>query len=145
MIHRNELDHILEAMLEAHEDVSDLNITPGKPLQVESAGHLRCVETDPTIERLTPFQTESLALGLINNNPRLMDSLLRTGSCDLSYALNDTARFRVNVFSRRGHYSIVLRKLNTEVPTLDGLRAPGIFRKIPFEKTGLILVTGATG
>ena len=55
------------------------------------------------------------------------------------------ARFRVNVFAQRGNYSIVCRQLNTNIPTLDQLHFPPIFKEIPQEKTGLILVTGATG
>lgn len=144
-MHRNELDFILGSMLDAYGDVSDLNITPDKPPQVETSGKLCPVSVDPPIERLTPFQTECIALALINNNARLTDTLLRSGSCDLSYSLGDRARFRVNVFSRRGNFSIVLRKLTTEVPSLESLQTPPIFKKIPYEKTGMILVTGATG
>jgi twitching motility protein PilT len=55
------------------------------------------------------------------------------------------ARFRVNIFSQRGNYSIVLRKLNTQIPTLEDLQMPKIFHQIAQEKTGLVLVTGATG
>jgi twitching motility protein PilT len=55
------------------------------------------------------------------------------------------ARFRVNIFSQRGNYSIVLRKLNTKIPTLQDLKMPPIFEQVAKEKTGLILVTGATG
>ena len=71
--------------------------------------------------------------------------MLRHGSCDVSYALSDKARFRVNIFSQRGNYSIVCRQLNTVIPTLEKLKLPEIFRQIPKEKTGLVLVTGATG
>src|SRR5205085_2341263 len=74
----------------------------------------------------------------------IMD-LLRRGSCDTAYTLADKARFRISIFSQRGNYSIVLRKLNTVIPTLDGLNFPEIIRQIPLEKTGLVLVTGATG
>jgi twitching motility protein PilT len=71
--------------------------------------------------------------------------LLRHGSCDASYALSDQARFRVNIFSQRGNYSIVCRQLNSVIPTLEKLNMPAIFKEIPHEKTGLILVTGSTG
>ncbi len=71
--------------------------------------------------------------------------LLRRGSCDTAYTLTDKARFRINIFSQRGNYSIVLRKLNTVIPTLDSLKFPDIIKQIPREKTGLVLVTGATG
>ena len=54
-------------------------------------------------------------------------------------------RFRVNIFSQRGNYSIVCRQLNAAIPTLEQLKFPEIFKHIPKEKTGLVLVTGATG
>jgi twitching motility protein PilT len=142
---RTELNYILSKMLDFHQNVSDLNITVDRPLQVEVDGELQPVQIDPPIEKLTPYQTEMIALNLIGGSRRLTEELLRTGSCDLSYSLEDKARFRVNVFSQRGYYSCVLRKLNTHVPTLDELKMPPILKEIPKEKTGLVLVTGATG
>jgi len=140
-----ELDYILGVMLESRRNVSDLNITPDKPLQVESAGELAPVAISPPIEKLTPFQTEIMALQLIARNRRLTEDLLTTGSCDLSYALSQKARFRVNIFTQRGNYSIIMRKLSTDIPTLEQLNFPPVFRAMSKEKTGLILVTGATG
>lgn len=152
---RIELDYILTMMLGmgqgsggtlgGNKEVSDLNITVDKPLQVEQSGELLPVLGNPLIERLTPFQTEMIALNLINANHRLLDDLVRNGSCDASYALADMARFRVSVFSQRGNLSVVLRKLNTEIPTVDILKLPPVFHELAKEKTGLILVTGATG
>src|SRR5437016_8301552 len=142
---RNELDFILSKMLESQQEASDLNFTVDKPLQVESFGELVPVPMEPSIEELTPFQTEHIALNLIGGSRRLTEELLRTGSCDSSYTLSSKARFRVNIFSQRGNYSIVLRKLNTQIPTLDSLAMPDIFHQVAKEKTGLILVTGATG
>jgi len=144
---RNELDFILSKMLESQQEVSDLNFTVDKPLQVESFGELVSVPLDPPLEKLTPFQTEMIALNLIGGNRRLTEDLLRTGSCDSSYSLSSKAkaRFRVNIFSQRGNFSIVLRKLNTQIPTLEDLGMPEIFQQVANEKTGLILVTGATG
>jgi twitching motility protein PilT len=140
-----ELDYILGTMLDSHKNVSDLNITVDKPLQVESAGELASVAIDPPADKLTPFQTETIALNLINRNRRLTEDLIKTGSCDCSYSLGQKARFRVNVFSQRGHYSIILRKLSTDIPSVDQLRLPPVFHTIAKEKTGLVLVTGATG
>jgi twitching motility protein PilT len=142
---RNELDYVLGTMLEYRANVSDLIFTVDKPPQVEAEGLLVPVTLDPPIERLTPFQTEMLALNLIGGNPRLLDDLLRTGSCDTSYTVMDKARFRVNIFSQRGNYSIVLRKLNTRIATLKELCLPDILHQCAKEKTGLVLVTGATG
>jgi twitching motility protein PilT len=140
-----ELDYMLGTMLDSNRNVSDLNITVDKPPQVEAAGELVTVSIQPPIERLTPFQTETIALNLINRNRRLTEDLIKTGSCDLSYALGQKARFRVNVFTQRGYYSVILRKLSTDIPSVDQLSLPPIFHTISKEKTGLVLVTGATG
>ncbi len=142
---RPELDYVLNTMLDSQPEVSDLLFTVDKALQVESFGELKSVDLDLPIEKLTPFQTEMVALNLIGENLWHVEDLLRRGSCDSAYTLSDKARFRVNIFSQRGHYSIVCRKLNTEIPTLDRLKFPEIIKQIPREKTGLVLVTGATG
>lgn len=132
-------------MLDSQPEVSDLLFTVGKPLQVEAIGELCEVACEPAIEQLTPFQNEMIALNLIGDNQWHIGDLLRNGSCDTAYTLTDKARFRINVFSQRGNCSIVLRKLNTVIPTLEALNFPEIIKEIPKEKTGLVLVTGATG
>src|SRR5258706_11772364 len=142
---RPELDYILSTMLDSQPEVSDLLFTVDKPLQVESFGDLKPVACDPAIEKLTPFQTEMVALNLMGDNRWHIAELLQRGSCDTAYTLADKARFRISIFSQRGNYSIVLRKLNTVIPTLEGLNFPEIIKLIPLEKTGLVLVTGATG
>ncbi|MBA2879930.1 twitching motility protein PilT [Desulfosalsimonas propionicica] len=140
-----EMDHILTTMLDSHQSVSDLNFTVGKPLQVESYGELVPVDMKPPLRQLTPFQTEMVALNLIGNNRRLTETLIREGSCDLSYSLPGKARFRVNVFSQSGHYSVVLRQLETRVPTIQEIALPRSFYDIAQERNGIVFVTGATG
>ena len=142
---KQELDHILTRMLDAHSNVSDLNFTVGKPLQVESSGQLVPVDIEPSIRELTPFQTETVAMNLINQDHRLTERLLVDGSCDLSYQLAGKARFRINVFSQSHNYSVVLRKLETKIPTIKEMTLPESFHKISKELNGLVFVTGATG
>ena len=142
---KTEIDYWIAAMLESHSNVSDLNITVGKSLQVESAGMLVPVNVVPPVAELTPFQTEVFALNLIGNNRRLLRDLVETGSCDLSYSLSDKARFRVNIFSQKGYFTTVLRKLETEVPSIENMQFPKAFGKMAAELNGLILFTGATG
>ena len=142
---KQQIDYLLSRMLTSHTNVSDLNLTPGKPLQVESDGELVPVKIVPDFKVLTPFQTETIALNLINNDRKLTETLLREGSCDLSYQLDTQARFRVNIFSRSGKYAIVLRKLETKIPTIKELKLPEPFFKMAEEKNGIIFVTGATG
>lgn len=142
---QQEINYWITVMLSKHERVSDLNITAGKPLQVECDGILVPVEVEPPVEALTPFQTEVFALNLIGANQRLLRDLITRGSCDLSYSLNDEVRFRVNVFYQKGRVSIVLRKLETNIPTIENFNFPPAFNLMAKERNGLILFTGATG
>jgi twitching motility protein PilT len=140
-----ETNYWITNMLESHDRVSDLNFTVGKQLQVETAGRLVPVDVTPAIDELTPFQTEVTALNLIQGNKRLLDDLAMHGSCDLSHALGNKARFRVNIFNQQGHLSIVMRKMENVIPTIDSLQLPSVFNKMTSEINGFILVTGATG
>jgi len=142
---KQEIDYILGRMLDSHKNVSDLNITVGKPFQVESSGLLYGVELDPPVRKLTPYQAEVFALNLINQDRRLTEALLSRGSCDSSYELPGKARFRVNIFSQQGNYSAVLRKLETRIPTIPDMNLPESFYRIAEEKNGIVIVTGATG
>lgn len=142
---QTEIDYWIDTMLDSHPGVSDLNFTVDKPLQVETAGKLVPVAIEPNITALTPFQTEVLALNLIAGNKRLLAALVKNGSCDLSYRLGDKARFRVNIFSQRGQYSAVLRKLPTEIPSIESMALPPAMNEMANILNGFILVTGSTG
>jgi twitching motility protein PilT len=140
-----EIDHLLTKMVESNVNISDLILTADKPFQVEASGSLVGVALEPAFEKLTPFQTEIFALNLINQDQRLLEMLIKEGSCDLSYELPGVARFRVNIFSQRGNYSIVLRKLETKIPSCAELSLPEAFSRVAAEKNGIVLVTGSTG
>src|SRR4029450_8228430 len=111
-----DLARILSAMLLPYDGISDLNFSVGHPMQVEDFGELKPVYIDPPIEALTPYQTEQIALTIMQGNRRLIYDYLTTGCCDCSYSLGSDNRFRVSVFRQQGHFSIVLRKLYGTVP-----------------------------
>ena len=142
-----EIDDLLTAMLESHDNVSDLNVTVDRPLQVESSGELVGVPVDPAIDSLTPFQTEIFALNLINNDRRLCRVPASSRArATAPTSLPGKARFRVNIFSQRGNISIVLRKLETKIPTIEELQAarrPS--RRCRPRRTASSSITGATG
>ncbi len=81
----------------------------------------------------------------MQNNARLISDLINKGSCDLSYFVQRKARFRVNIFSQRGAYSIVMRRLEMKVPSIQNMSLPQVFYRMCEEKNGIILFTGATG
>ncbi len=93
------LDRLLEGMLKASDSISDLNFSAGAAPQVEVDGQLRAAKF-PYLEKLTPFQTEIIALHLLKNDPAKVKTLVETGSTDLSYAIPGKTRFRVNIFRR---------------------------------------------
>ena len=139
------IDDLLRAMLAVGDGVSDLFFMVGRPPQVENFGKLMPVEGTPFSPTFTAAQTEGLAHALVGTSQRLLDDLRNTGSCDCSYFVEGLSRFRVNVFKQKGTFAMVLRKLNTRIPTMEDLKLAPVFKRIITEKTGLVFVTGATG
>jgi len=78
-----DLDPLLEHMLDAAPDISDLNLSVGRPPQVEVDGQLRPVSY-AGIEKLMPYQTELIAMRLLQGKRDLAERLVKTGSTDLS-------------------------------------------------------------
>src|SRR6266511_3262188 len=138
------LDAILEAMLKISDRVSDLNFSVGRPPQVEVDGVLVPINF-PGLPRLTPYQTEMIAMHMLRGDRELTRALLTNGAVDLSYSIPQKTRFRVNVFSQRGTYAIVLRVIPEGVPTLESLKLPEELHDICKLKNGIVLVTGPTG
>jgi twitching motility protein PilT len=139
-----DLDPLLETMLDAAPGISDLNLSVGRPPQVEVDGTLRPVAY-AGVERLLPYQTELIAMRLLAGRRDASEKLIRTGSTDLSYSIPQRTRFRVNIFSQRGSYSIVLRVIPNKIPTVEELGIPPQLNEIPKERNGIVLVTGPTG
>jgi twitching motility protein PilT len=142
---RETVDSILTGMLQSSEGVSDLLFIAGKPPLVDVHGRLKAFSIDTLGSTLTSAVIEEIAAEIMNGSERLKVEFDTTGSCDCSYAIDDLARFRVNIFKQSGKHAIAMRKLQSEVPTLDKLGLPPLFREIVKERNGIILVTGGTG
>ena len=138
------LDAILEAMLKMSERVSDLNFSVGRQPQVEVDGQLAPVNF-PGLPRLTPYQTEMIAMHMLRGDREATRTLIQSGSVDISYSIPGKTRFRVNIFSQRGTYAIVLRVIPEGIPTLEQLKMPKELFNVPKLKNGIVLVTGPTG
>ncbi len=139
-----DLPPIIERMLAVSDRISDLNFSVGQPPQVEINGKLTPVQP-LGMQKLTPYQTEIIAMTLLQGNTEAAERLARTGTADLSYSLPSRARFRVNIFQQRGVYSIVMRVIPTDIPTLKSLGLPQHLSQIADLRNGLVLVTGPTG
>jgi len=139
-----DLPPIIERMLLVSDKISDLNFSVGQLPQVEINGKLTPVQP-LGLQKLTPYQTEIIAMTLLEENPEAAGRLVETGTADLSYSLPSRARFRCNVFQQRGVYSIVMRVIPTDIPTLASLSLPSQLAEIADLRNGLVLLTGPTG
>ena len=140
-----DLQALLTAMLESGEGVSDCLFINGKPPLVERYGKLHELPMEEAGASLQPSHIDAIAALLMADSERLQSDLQTTGSCDTSYSLGEVARFRVNIYRQNGHHGIVMRKLQSAVPTLETLGLPPIFQQMVREKFGIIFLTGSTG
>ncbi len=139
-----DLPPIIERMLLVSDKISDLNFSVGQPPQVEINGKLTPVQP-LGLQKLMPYQTEIIAMTLMQGNPEAADRLAHSGTADLSYSLPSRVRFRVNIFQQRGSYSIVMRVIPTDIPSLTSLGLPTQLADIAELRNGIVLLTGPTG
>jgi twitching motility protein PilT len=135
---------LIAAMLEQRDGVSDLIFSPGKPPQVEAKGELIPLPFRG-FEKLTAQHTLRIAEDLIASNAVAATQLSQAGSADLSYALEGTARFRVNIFRQRASCAIVMRVIPVSIPSFEDLGLPEALADIVPLRNGVVLVTGPTG
>src|SRR5438270_13423306 len=135
---------LLLAMLQVSTHVSDLIFSPGSHPHVEVSGQLVPVKI-PGLPVLGTGETQRIAHELIGDNKQAIARLQQQGSCDISYSLPGTARFRVNVFVQRGSHAIVMRVIPKSIPSFDELKLPAQLADIADLKNGIVLVTGPTG
>jgi twitching motility protein PilT len=133
---------LLTAMLKSSAKISDLFFSPGKPPLVEVGGKLAPAGAT---RALTSDDTRRIAADLMGNNQNALDNLRELGSCDVSYSLPGTHRFRVNIFMQRGSCAIVMRVIPDKIPDFDTLNLPVELKKIVGLRNGIVLVTGPTG
>jgi twitching motility protein PilT len=139
-----DLPPVIERMLLVSDKISDLNFSVGQLPQVEINGKLTPVQP-LGLQKLTPYQTEIISMTLLEGNPDAVERLVHTGTADLSYSLPSRTRFRVNIFQQRGTYSIVMRVIPTDIPTIQTLSLPPQISEIAELRNGIVLLTGPTG
>jgi len=128
---------LLQVMVE--QDASDLYLMAGAPPGYRINGVIRRLgEID-----VSPAVIEGMADKLMNEKQKA--DFAMDMEMNLSAAISGLGRFRVNVYRQRGTVGMVIRQITTEIPTLDGLNLPDIFKDVAMSKRGLVLMVGATG
>jgi twitching motility protein PilT len=135
---------LIAAMLDSGAGISDLIFSPGRPPQVERHGELRPVDI-PGCALMRAGDTALVARDLIDGNAHALRMLKEQGACDLSFALPERTRFRVNVFRQRGSFAVVMRVIASRIPSLAELGLPASLENVVSLKNGIVLVTGQTG
>ncbi|MGD1042722.1 MAG: PilT/PilU family type 4a pilus ATPase [Sedimentisphaerales bacterium] len=118
---------------------SDLHLKAGQPARLRIQDELRST----TGETLTEERLERLIFEILSEEQKQF--FARNGTLDFSYGVTEEDRFRVNIFRQRGMVSLVARRVNTDVPTIEQLYLPATLKKIADGSQGLVLVVGPTG
>src|SRR5690625_2573189 len=117
---------------------SDLHVLVGSPPIYRIDGELRSYGDSIMTKELT----NQMAKELLENN---LDKFQSEGEFDFSYKLDETSRFRVNIFKQKQAISIAARLIPVDIPTIKQLKLPEVLTDLMHEPYGLILVTGPTG
>ena len=131
------LQPYLKLMSEQH--ASDLYFTTGAPVSMRIDGVMRPVGKS----MLTPGMTKKLAYDLLT--PSQIQEFEKNLEMNMGMSYTDLGRFRVNIYMQRGEVSMVIRYIKADIPTIDELGLPEIYKSMIMRKKGLILVVGATG
>ena len=132
-----DIGYFLKLMTE--KGASDMFLTTGAPVNIKVEG------------KLYPLGNTGLPNGMVKKIAySLMDEgqvpqFERALELNMAIAVKDAGRFRVNVFKQRGEVGMVIRAIKSEIPSIEQLRLPPLFKQIIMEPRGLILLVGATG
>jgi len=131
------LEKLLQKAVER--GASDVHLKEGRPPSFRIDGELRPRKADPLSEK----DIEKILAALLSE--RQQASFQSRGEVDLAYVVRGLGRFRVNVFRQRGSTSIVMRRINTRIPSFEALYLPAVVERFAQWQRGLVLITGTTG
>jgi twitching motility protein PilU len=125
--------------LMVHKQASDLFITAGVAPSLKVNGKINPV----TQATLTPSQAREIVYSIMS--PEQRQEFDSSRECNFAISASGIGRFRVSAFQQRNHAGMVLRKIETKIPTIEGLELPPILRDLAMTKRGLVMFVGATG
>src|SRR6202163_380390 len=118
---------------------SDLFFTSNAPIKIKIEGQIYPINK----QILSPAAVRSICFGLMT--PQQIESLQRELEIDFAISEPGLGRFRVNIFYQRGYPAMVLRYITAEMPRLEDLGMPEIYKDLVMLKRGMILMVGAAG
>ena len=118
---------------------SDLFVTAGAPVAVKVSGKL----VPLTSVGITPQQSKDLVLNVMSPSQR--EEFEKTHECNFAIGVAGVGRFRISAFYQRNQVGMVIRRIETRIPTLEELKLPEVLRSLAMTKRGIILFVGGTG
>lgn len=132
-----DFNDILELMV--RKDASDLFITAGVAPSIKVHGRIKAVSKT----KLDSGQTRELTLGLMT--PEQRDEFMHTKESNFAFTAKGVGRFRVSAFVQRDAIGMVLRRIETRIPTLESLGLPNTIIDLAMANRGIVFFVGATG
>jgi twitching motility protein PilU len=132
-----DFDSLLKLMV--HKNASDMFITAGVAPSLKINGRI----TPVTQATLTPQQAGEIVNNIMS--PAQREEFARHNECNFAISASGIGRFRVSAFRQRNHPGMVLRKIETTIPSIEDLGLPPIIKDLAMTKRGLVIFVGATG
>lgn len=117
---------------------SDMFLHVGAPVTIKA--HKKFIKLKPVLK---PGDIQRIGYNFMSDEKRKLFEKHR--QVDFAISINGLGRFRANMFRQRGEASMVIRFIDTNVPTMEQLKLPEVLGFFAMEKNGLIIVIGATG
>ena len=131
------LQPYLKLMSEQH--ASDMYFTTGAPVSVRIEGKMRPVGKS----MLSPGMTRKLAYDLLS--PAQIKDFESNLEFNMGMSYTDLGRFRINMYMQRGEVSMVIRYIKADIPSIDDLGLPAVYKDMMKKKKGLVFIVGSTG
>jgi twitching motility protein PilU len=118
---------------------SDIFITAGAAPSIKINGVINPVTEKP----LNPEAARKVVYDIMNDKQR--SEFEQSSECNFAISAAGVGRFRVNVFVQRSNVGMVLRRIETTIPTFEDLKLPPILKELAMTKRGMVLFVGGTG
>lgn len=132
-----EFNSLLEMMVK--QKASDLFVTAGREPSMKIDGRILPVNKT----KITPNRARDLAYSIMTDARQ--KEFEETKECNFAISAKGIGRFRVSAFIQRDMVGMVLRRIETRIPTLEQLYLPPILKDLCMEKRGIVFFVGATG
>ncbi len=132
-----DIGYFLKLMMD--KGASDMFLSTGAPVHIKVEGKLYPLGNTG----LPSGMAKKIAYSLMDEGQ--VPQFERDLELNMAIAVKDVGRFRVNVFKQRGEVGLVIRSIKSEIPTIEQLLLPTIYKQLIMEPRGLILVVGSTG